>query len=204
MYIYEIIYNADGFTYIGKCQNSHQNSKTYYGSGKYIKSAIKKHGKENFVKNILEVLPEGSTKEQLAEREKHWIKEKDCIYPNGYNLSAGGEGAQLFGEKNGMYGKHPKSWCKGLTKENCKSLKVAGEKISLAVKGVKRPSFHPDHRGVNNPMHGRGGINNPRFGKRYTCHKTSLQNYRRWTKYKIIKVLYYLIIFTFAPKFKKI
>jgi group I intron endonuclease len=60
----------------------------YYGSGKLIERAIKKYGKKNFAKEIVEFCNE----ENWEEREIYWIKEKNTYYPNGYNLTHGGEG----------------------------------------------------------------------------------------------------------------
>lgn len=50
------------------------NRNSYLGSGVLLKQAIKKYGKENFEKFIIENLPEQSTKKDLVEREKYWIK----------------------------------------------------------------------------------------------------------------------------------
>ena len=91
MYIYMITYIANGFSYVGQCVGNVNLTKGYYGSGIYIKAAIKKHGKENFTKTILEILSEDSTKCELSKRERFWIKEKNTLYPNGYNLTEGGE-----------------------------------------------------------------------------------------------------------------
>jgi len=43
---------------------------------------------ENFIKEIIE---ECKTKEELCEREKHWIKKLNSRYPIGYNISSGGK-----------------------------------------------------------------------------------------------------------------
>ena len=92
MYIYIIINNTNGFSYVGLSTKDPEKTKNYYGSGKHICAAIKKYGKENFTKIILEVLPKDSTKEQLQEREQFWIKEKNTKHPSGYNLTDGGGG----------------------------------------------------------------------------------------------------------------
>lgn len=55
----------------------------------YIDRAIKKYGWKNF---MVEVLQECETLEQLNEREKFWIDELNCKFPNGYNKTDGGEG----------------------------------------------------------------------------------------------------------------
>ena len=89
MIIYKTTNLITGKIYVG--QDSKNNPK-YLGSGKYLKRSINKHGKENFIK---ELLCECSCKEELDEKEKYWIKELNCKDPNGYNLTTGGEGFAL-------------------------------------------------------------------------------------------------------------
>jgi len=86
MIIYEIKNRKNGKSYIG--QHSSDELGKYWGSGKLIKRAINKHGLENFDRYILERC---STREELNERERYWIEEKDSIN-TGYNLSKGGTG----------------------------------------------------------------------------------------------------------------
>ena len=50
MVIYEIKNLINGKKYIGK---DSKNNPNYLGSGKYLKLAIKKYGKHNFIKEIL-------------------------------------------------------------------------------------------------------------------------------------------------------
>jgi group I intron endonuclease len=87
--IYEITNKINGKSYIG--QYSGKSFKTYFGSGKLIKYAIKKYGIDNFEKVILE---ECTNKEELNEKEIFWIKQKETIQ-NGYNLIEGGTGGDL-------------------------------------------------------------------------------------------------------------
>ena len=86
MIIYEIKNKINGKVYIG--QHSSDELGTYWGSGKLIKRAIEKYGLDSFERFILERC---STKEELNEREKYWIREKDSIN-KGYNLTEGGTG----------------------------------------------------------------------------------------------------------------
>jgi len=94
--IYKTTNLITGKIYIG--QDSKNNSK-YLGSGKYLWNAIKKHGKENFKK---EIICECSSNEELNEKEKYWIKTLNCKVPNGYNLTNGGEGTigYIFTDKD--------------------------------------------------------------------------------------------------------
>lgn len=90
MVIYKVINKLNGKWYIGKDAS---NRPYYYGSGVAIKNAIKKYGKENFEKVILE---ECRSKTHLIEREKFWIRETNAINDAmSYNLASGGEGGDL-------------------------------------------------------------------------------------------------------------
>ncbi len=85
MEIYKTTNLINGKIYIGQ---SKFNNPNYYGSGKILNYAIKKYGKENFKKEILE---ECQTKEELNKKEKFWIKYYNSIDRNiGYNISEGG------------------------------------------------------------------------------------------------------------------
>ena len=61
----------------------------YIGSGRLLKTAIKKYGKENFKKEILYVF---DNFEDMAEMEKKLCNEDIMNSPNYYNLKEGGEG----------------------------------------------------------------------------------------------------------------
>jgi len=56
----------------------------YLGSGTYLLRAIKKYGKENFRKKILEFF---SSKSLAFSNQEKWINEYNTLSPNGYNLS---------------------------------------------------------------------------------------------------------------------
>lgn len=70
---------------------------SYLGSGIIIKQAIKKYGKENFKKIILEVCGES----MLYDREIYWINHYNAVNsPVFYNISNGGKGGnRLTNEK---------------------------------------------------------------------------------------------------------
>lgn len=66
----------------------------YIGSGKILKSAIKKYGKENFVKDILEIC---ETEEICNDREKYWIAFYNAAYSDEfYNIASGGDGGNTY------------------------------------------------------------------------------------------------------------
>lgn len=54
MVIYKITNTINGKIYIGKQSNR---NKKYMGSGKWIKRAIKKYGRSNFIKEIIDSGP---------------------------------------------------------------------------------------------------------------------------------------------------
>ena len=87
MQIYKTINLINNKIYIGK--DSHNNP-NYYGSGKIIKYAIKRYGKQNFKK---EILCECKNIDDLNRKEQYWIKKLNNRIPNGYNLTDGGEGS---------------------------------------------------------------------------------------------------------------
>lgn len=89
MQIYKITNLSNGKIYIGKDEKDRP---FYMGSGLIIKQAIKKYGKENFDKEILETC---YSKEDLCKREKYWIETLNSITPAGYNISPGGNGGDV-------------------------------------------------------------------------------------------------------------
>jgi hypothetical protein len=68
MVIYKTTNLVNGKQYIGRDKNNNPN---YLGSGVLIKSAIKKYGRENFKKEILQ---ECFSFEELIQCEEYWLK----------------------------------------------------------------------------------------------------------------------------------
>ena len=89
MIIYKTTNLINGKIYIGKDKYNNPN---YFGSGKILKQAILKYGKENFKKEILEVCDDETI---WKEREKYWIKELNSIII-GYNIAKGGDGGDTI------------------------------------------------------------------------------------------------------------
>lgn len=88
MYIYKITNKINGKWYIGKHNGTNPN---YFGSGKLLKKAVEKYGKENFERVILEEV-EGD----INAREQYWIDQTNAVNdPMSYNLANGGEGGDL-------------------------------------------------------------------------------------------------------------
>jgi len=98
--IYCITNTINGKKYIG--QNKTSNPR-YLGSGKLLKLALKKYGRENFIKQILW---EGPI-EFINDMELYWIDyfsaDKSDMF---YNICTNAFPPVLCGDKNGFYGKH--------------------------------------------------------------------------------------------------
>lgn len=88
-FIYCTTNNINGMKYIGQ-KTFNKGHKTYLGSGIRLTRAIKKYGRENFSRDIIELC---SSREDLNEREKYWISYYDALNDeNYYNLCIGGFG----------------------------------------------------------------------------------------------------------------
>lgn len=95
MYIYKITNTVTQKSYIGQTKrtiqrrfNSHiseANRKLY---DTYLHRSIRKHGKENFIIELIEEC----NKDNISEREIFWIQTLNTKSPNGYNLHDGGYG----------------------------------------------------------------------------------------------------------------
>jgi len=134
MVIYEIRNIVNGKIYIGKDTTERD---SYYGSGVLIKRSIKKYGKDNFTKKIID---RTDNYEELSRKEIYWIEEykKNHIL---YNITKGGDGGDTLS-------KHPdidkiklkisnNSKTKGYTYE-----KVYGEEKSKIYKDKLKSKLH--------------------------------------------------------------
>ena len=140
--------------YIGKSSYYKDPDKhTYLGSGVLIKKAIKKYGKENFTKEILEIF---DNENDALQAEIRYIKKFNALEDdNFYNLSTGGEGMEGMkmteeikkkmsesskGIKSSMYGKtHSQETKEKMSKSRKGKLKSEEwrKKISESQRGAK-------------------------------------------------------------------
>lgn len=139
MIIYKITNLINNKIYVGK---DIRNNPNYFGSGIAIRNAIKKYGKENFKKEILETC---KTEKSLCKREKFWIKKLKSFKPIGYNISEGGNGGNTLlymsdAKKNKIY-KKIRNKFHNHTKYTEGYLN-RGKKISESKKGVKFSEKH--------------------------------------------------------------
>jgi hypothetical protein len=85
--VYQITNKNNGKIYVGVHKTKDIDNDPYMGSGKLIKEAIKKHGKESFDKYIIAVYNEPYA---AYEHESILVNEDFVNDPNTYNLTLGG------------------------------------------------------------------------------------------------------------------
>ncbi|HPI82925.1 MAG TPA: NUMOD3 domain-containing DNA-binding protein [Candidatus Paceibacterota bacterium] len=86
-YVYLTTNLVNGKKYIGD-HSTDDLDDGYIGSGRpYFKNAIKKYGKQNFKREILEFC---LSKEEAFAKQEKYIKEYNTLLPNGYNISKKG------------------------------------------------------------------------------------------------------------------
>ena len=150
-YIYLIIDLTNWKKYVGQHHyHLEKLDSNYHGSGHIIRQIYKKRPhtlKEVYLKTCY-------TQEELDEWEKYYIKLFNTLYPNGYNLTEGGNGGVpseetrrklselkkglLSGEKNPMFGKHHSEETKQKIGGVHKGKHISEEqkkKLSIALKG---------------------------------------------------------------------
>lgn len=86
--IYKTTCKINGKIYIGKHQ-THNLNDGYVGSGKHLRRAIRKYGKENFVTEILHVF---SSEEEMNAKERLLVTQEFCSRQDTYNICEGGKG----------------------------------------------------------------------------------------------------------------
>jgi group I intron endonuclease len=167
-YIYIVTNLLNNKQYIGQ-HASNDESDSYYGSGKILERSIKKYGKNNFKREIIQYC---DYEMELDECEIYWIKELNTKVPNGYNLTDGGEGGRgmiismRVRKKQSEMMKGNKIWLgKHHTKESNQKNRVkhlgkitspeTRQKISKANMGKKRSEEFK----LNDALHKMGDLN---------------------------------------------
>lgn len=166
--IYKITNIINSKCYIGKSEVSVENRLECHRKGVhsniYLQSSIKHYGVENFRFEVLEECE----KEDCNSRERYWIEYYNCIYPNGYNGTSGGEGESGYhlsdetkrklsnsqiGDKNSMYGKpHVRGKDHGMYR---KGYLVSGNKNGMYNKHHTEESKRAISEGVSKSLKGR-------------------------------------------------
>ncbi len=90
--IYQTTNFVNGKIYLGKHACSCKSCR-YLGSGKLLTAAIRKHGRDNFTK---EILFEFNTEEEMNLKERELIDETFVGRSDTYNIGVGGEGGAHF------------------------------------------------------------------------------------------------------------
>lgn len=88
-YVYKITNTINGKWYIGKRKHHSPHNDRYMGSGKLIKLAIKKYGKNIFTKEIIEIF---ATNNDAAKLEAILVTKDDIKSNMTYNMHEGGHG----------------------------------------------------------------------------------------------------------------
>lgn len=208
MIVYKITNLINGKIYIGK---DTKNNPKYYGSGILIKKAIKKYGKNNFSKEILENCSDENT---LNEKEIYWISyfrniSGSCCY----NIATGGEGSDNIthhpdrekilsyikerlprGQNHHNYGKHSGSYGIKWTDEQKNNLKKSLKESQLFHEAMqsKERSKKISLKTKGKPKSAEFiqknliGINNPMYGKNLTeDHKRKIsESIKKSDKFK--------------------
>lgn len=90
--VYRVTNTLNGKVYVGKHQTMDPND-GYLGSGRGIKAAIKAHGRQHFVK---EVLFDFDTEAEMNAKEAEIVNEDFVSRSDTYNGGVGGEGGAMF------------------------------------------------------------------------------------------------------------
>lgn len=141
-YVYRSHNKITDMYYVG-CKLSDKFIPTYFGSGRYLKEAVQKYGKESFEVEILEWVTNFDNIKVLHQRETYWVEYFNApTNKSYYNISAtGNSGNALLGlkeqDKNEFIRKQ-----KDIGKKKANGGKgMFGRNISLV--------------GENNPMYGK-------------------------------------------------
>lgn len=86
--VYKTTNLIDNKIYIGSHQTNNLDD-GYYGSGKYLVRAVRKYGKENFLKEVLHVY---DNQADMFTKEKELVNEEFVLRTDTYNFKVGGSG----------------------------------------------------------------------------------------------------------------
>jgi len=140
-YIYMTINLINGKKYVGQ-RKKNKLDLSYCGTGVYLKKAVNKYGRENFINGIIEYC---ESFEELNKKEKYWIKFHETMTPCGYNLTEGGEGISKY--------KHTKETISKISKSGKiaqGSLKARALNRERQIKRLTDPIERMKHKAVQN------------------------------------------------------
>ena len=121
--------------YVGKHQTTNPEDR-YFGSGKYLKDAIKKYGKKHFKKEVLHVF---DNEEDMNAKERELITEEFVSRTDTYNLGIGGEGGAQFKGR-----KHTEETKRKIREARSKQIlsKESIQKMANSLRGRKQTKEH--------------------------------------------------------------
>lgn len=123
-YIYKTTNLENGKFYIGQKKSDTFLGENYLGSGVRLRSAIKHHGEDKF---IVEMIDTADSREELNNKEIYWIDKLDATNLDiAYNIALGGDGGNTGG-----------AWNKGLTKETDSRLAQSKETCQKRSESLK-------------------------------------------------------------------
>ncbi len=182
-FIYLTTCTINNKKYIGLCSHESIHKELYLGSGKILKNAVKRYGKSNFTRVILE---ECSSWQELSDAEIKWIAYYNATTNTEfYNIDSGGYGGDpntikeiwknrtqeqkdiigdkisatkkrlgsSKGSKNSMYGKHTGKLVQAVWDSRTNEYK---KEIGAKVSAARKEMGSA--KGTNNPMYGRSAI----------------------------------------------
>lgn len=161
-FIYITTNQVNGKRYLGMCAYHKPNQLSYLGSGKALKRAVKKYGRENFSREIIFI---GETKECLSAKEIEFITEYKCAESlDWYNIAGGGYATRGFAGKKHtdetrakMRANHKRI----LTEQGKKNIGEACKKrihklikpVSVIIDGITYPTLKKAMESTNMTIH---------------------------------------------------
>jgi hypothetical protein len=163
--VYKTTNMLNGKSYIGKHQTKDLDD-GYMGSGKFLKRAIMKYGRENFIKEILHIF---DNEDEMNAKEKELV----VLSEMSYNLCEGGHGGFGFINKNRLF------QTENHRKAAAKNIKLGTEKFLTL---LQNPEWKQEWKNSikNNHASLHEDYINPFFGKHHT------EEYKK-TQSKIMK-----------------
>lgn len=153
-FIYITTNQVNGKKYIGK-KKYNKKADNYLGSGRHLKNAIKKYGKESFARKIISV---GYNANDLSELEIYYIDKYDAVNSQDYyNIASGGEGGNTFAGKTEEEMKAFSKKRSKISKEMWEN-RTKEEMMKICTKISEATS------GRNNRLYGKFGIEHHRYG----------------------------------------